>query len=323
MKCLPTSYGEARYALLAPLLLGIVAGFTVSSCGDSESYNGIASASHSMLIVVSPHPDDESIMAAGTMYRYAHEPGWSVEVVFLSSGDAAGIPGPCREPTEQEKKRKIIELREEEARRACSILGIEATHVHFLRYPDKQLVATSTFSGGRRHDSFTPEGTSAVEELTRFLPRLVPEGTRHVTIITTSLWDAHPDHRTAYWGARQAAQVVATEQRIRVQLLSAIVHDEFPRGPEWCCLGDIVWPNEGPFLDYFTLSDIPERPRPPIWDVLFNVGDLRTIRSASLSAHTSQVEGNAELCMILLWKPYYQRWMEKIEEAFYEEYFVP
>lgn len=291
-------------------------------CGGSSGIAALPGQGDT-LVVVSPHPDDEDIMAAGTIFRYAHDPSSVVEVVYLSSGDAAGLPGPCRERTGEEKRRKIVALREEEARRACHILGVDPTHIHFLRYPDRQLVAASSFSGGRRQDTLTEAGEAATAALVELVPALVPPGTAAVTIITTSLWDAHPDHRTTYWATRMAASKVAAERGLPVRLLSAIVHDEFPNGPPWCCLGDVVWPNEGPYLDYATLSDFSARPRPPLWDVLFNVADLGSVRRDSLKAHASQVDGNAELCMVLVWKAYYERWMEKVEEAFYEERFGP
>jgi len=315
---LPGSGRRLGLALAAVLSAVLVS----AGCGGS-SETAYRPLQGETLVVVSPHPDDEDIMAAGTIFRYAHDPSSVVEVVYLSSGDAAGLPGPCREKTEEEKRRKIVALREEEARQACHILGVDPAHIHFLRYPDRQLVSASTFSGGRRQDTLTEAGEAATAELVELVPALVPQGTGAVTIITTSLWDAHPDHRTAYWAARMAASKVAAARGVPVRLLSAIVHDEFPGGPAWCCLGDVVWPNEGPYLDYATLSNFSARPRPPLWDVLYNVADLASVRRDSLGAHASQVAGNAELCMVLVWKAYYERWMEKVEEAFYEECFGP
>jgi LmbE family N-acetylglucosaminyl deacetylase len=142
-------------------------------------------------------------------------------------------------------------------------------------------------------------------------------------VLTASLWDAHPDHRTTYKAVQAAAEVVCKNQGIPVAILSAIIHDEVPKEPPFCCLGDLRWPNAGPNLDYEALSDFPDRPRPPMWDVTYYVSDFVNVRTESLNMHKSQVQGNKELCMILVWKPFYQGWMNKVEEVFYKEILEP
>jgi hypothetical protein len=51
------------------------------------------------------------------------------------------------------------------------------------------------------------------------------------------------------------------------------------------------------------------------------VSDLIAIRAAALRKHVSQVKGNLSLCMIVVYKVYYRRWMEKTNEAFWKEDF--
>lgn len=76
------------------------------------------------VLVIAPHPDDESIGCGGTVYRHVTI-GDRVEVAFLTSGEL----GLKKFPREQAWK-----IRENEATRALKILGI--AKASFLRLPD-------------------------------------------------------------------------------------------------------------------------------------------------------------------------------------------
>ncbi|HEY9159814.1 MAG TPA: PIG-L family deacetylase [Desulfomonilia bacterium] len=273
------------------------------------------------LIVISPHPDDESIMAAGTIYRACHDPDTLVQAVYLSSGDAAGGRGKCHETSEEIRRQKIVELRENETRNAWAVLGLDPSYIHFLRYPDKGMVSATKLVKGKRIDTLNTEGTNAIAEITELVQGLVPEGTQNLTIISGSGWDGHPDHRVDYYCAKSAALAVSSNMKIPVTLLSMVVHDEFIIDLGFCCIGDLFWPNKGPAFKYCTLANSRQRPRPPMWDLAFDISDLGSIKSDAIKAHVSQVTGYPPLCMTVLDKEYYRRWMEKKEEVFYKEEF--
>jgi LmbE family N-acetylglucosaminyl deacetylase len=273
------------------------------------------------LIVVSPHPDDESIMAAGTIYRACHDPDTYVQAVYLSSGDAAGGKGRCHETSEDVRREKIIALRENETRNAWAILGLDPPYIHFLRYPDKGMVSDTKLVKGKRVDTLNTVGISAIIEITELVQDLVPDGTENLTIISGSGWDGHPDHRVDYYGAKSAALAVSSNLKIPVILLSMVVHDEFIIDLGFCCMGDLFWPNKGPAFKYCTLANSKQRPRPPQWDLTYDISDLGSIKSDTIKAHVSQVTGYPPLCMAVLDKEYYRRWMEKKEEIFYKEEF--
>ena len=84
----------------------------------------------SRVLVISPHPDDESIGCGGSLHRHAAA-GDTVQVIFLTSGEQGGH-GPSPEA--------VAELREKEARAAAAILGV--AHVEFWREPDGALRVT-------------------------------------------------------------------------------------------------------------------------------------------------------------------------------------
>jgi LmbE family N-acetylglucosaminyl deacetylase len=288
---------------------------SVSGCGDEpQSREDTAGPS---LIVVSPHQDDETIMAGGMLYRTAHDGYTKIDIIYVTAGDAAGSAGPCREESVEEKKRKIIELREEETRAACRVLGIAPSRIHFLRHPDKGLVASSTLSDGRRVDELTEDGKQAVAQVVDLLPRLVPSNAESLLVVTASFWDGHPDHRATYGAARAAAERVRSERGIPVTILHAIVHDDIPF--PICCPGDLFWPNNGPLLNHSALVDIPPRPRPPLWDRVLDVEDVAAFRAEALNRHVSQIVGYPDLCMKVYLPRYYRAWLEKTEEAFWEE----
>jgi len=297
------------------MIPGIVLAIMVSGCG--EDTHGSDDGKVTSLILVSPHQDDETIMAGGMLYRAAHDGSTKIDIIYVTAGDAAGRAGPCREESEEEKKRKIIELREEETRAACRVLGIASSQLHFLRHSDLGLVEVSRFSNGRRVDELTVAGEQAVAQVVDLLPTLVPSNAENLLVITASFWDGHPDHRTTYWAARAGAERVRTERGIPVTILHAIVHDDIPFFI--CCPGDLLWPNNGPHLDHAALRNFYWRPRPPLWDRILDVEDVAALRAEALNQHVSQIVGYPELCMTVYLPRYYQAWLEKTEEAFWEE----
>lgn len=93
-------------------------------------------------LVFAPHPDDETLGAAGLM-RQARLRGDDVRVVILTNGDGFRISA------EQEFREVVVSpqdfvryayLRQGEARTALGVLGIPPDHVHFLGYPDRGLM---------------------------------------------------------------------------------------------------------------------------------------------------------------------------------------
>jgi N-acetylglucosamine malate deacetylase 1 len=82
------------------------------------------------VLVISPHPDDESIGCGGTLRRHVLD-GDKVHVVFLTSGEKGGHG---RAPQE------TITIREQEARAAAKILEID--QIEFWHEPDGNVKAT-------------------------------------------------------------------------------------------------------------------------------------------------------------------------------------
>lgn len=123
------------------------------------------------ILVVSPHPDDESIGCGGTICKHVLK-GDAVHVVVLTSGEAGGH-GRSREET--------IRLREQEARDASAILKLAS--LQFWHLPDGRLKAT----------------VAACQQLRRVIRTLRPS-----VVYVTHDGEMHPDHRAAYRMVMQA-----------------------------------------------------------------------------------------------------------------------
>lgn len=84
----------------------------------------------SRILVLSPHPDDESIGCGGTLLRHLDQ-GDVVQIVFLTSGEKGG---------HGRSEAETIRAREQEARDAARILDVR--HLEFWHEPDGALRAT-------------------------------------------------------------------------------------------------------------------------------------------------------------------------------------
>jgi LmbE family N-acetylglucosaminyl deacetylase len=123
------------------------------------------------VLVISPHPDDESIGCGGTLRRHVID-GDTVHAVFLTSGER-GCRGRSREETAC--------VREREAEEAATILGL--TEIEFWQEPDGALRATQR----------------VVDRLRARLDKWTPE-----VLYVTHDRDMHRDHRAAARLVRRA-----------------------------------------------------------------------------------------------------------------------
>lgn len=138
------------------------------------------------ILVISPHPDDESIGCGGAIRLHTHA-GDIVEVIFLTSGEK-GCPG-----VNEEEVRKI---REREARTAADILGI--FKVHFWLEPDGQFEASPN------------NLTRLLEKITLFKPDIIYVPHEN---------EGHPDHRAAAVLIKQAFAKLERKENIPVVLM--------------------------------------------------------------------------------------------------------
>jgi LmbE family N-acetylglucosaminyl deacetylase len=163
------------------------------------------------LLVVAPHPDDETLCCAGIMQRVLHL-GGRVSVVWITSGDGSVLDLLLIERSLRLGSARLRDLgarRMREARAASARLGVGDSGQFFLGYPDRGLqrllrdhrdsAYTSPYTGASRvpyeHALFPGHpytGESLESDFTAVLGRTQP-----TLILAPSSRDSHPDHRAA------------------------------------------------------------------------------------------------------------------------------
>ena len=164
------------------------------------------------LLIVAPHPDDESI-AAGGLLQAAKAAGAAVRVIVLTDGD--NNPWPQRWV---EKRWRIDAAararwgarRREEAVAALALLGIPLADVRFLALPDTGITDVLMRDDRRVADILRAETAS-------FAPTL---------LVAPALSDRHPDHSAAFILATLACE--AAGQPL-TKILTFAVHGAAPQ----------------------------------------------------------------------------------------------
>lgn len=160
------------------------------------------------LLVVSPHPDDETLCCAGVIERVA-QAGGHVSVVWVTSGDGSVLSMLMIERSlfaSPDRVRDLASRRMNEAREATALLGVPRSQQLFLGYPDGGILQLLT--GNRTtpyHAKFTGDtrvpyadvlfpghpytGESLEHDFETLLDRVRP-----TLVLAPSLEDTHPDH---------------------------------------------------------------------------------------------------------------------------------
>ncbi|HEY7887898.1 MAG TPA: PIG-L family deacetylase [Steroidobacteraceae bacterium] len=193
------------FALLAVLYASLAGASAAPTTGIP------AIGSQTSLLVVSPHPDDETLCCAGVIRRVVAA-GGRVSVVWLTSGDGSELDSLFVERALRVhplKMRDLAHKRMREARAASLILGVPPRRQFFLGYPDGGLLTLLTdhftvpyyskFNGAVSvpyGDTFAAghpyTGESLERDFARVLDRVHP-----TLVLAPSPLDAHPDHRAA------------------------------------------------------------------------------------------------------------------------------
>jgi LmbE family N-acetylglucosaminyl deacetylase len=138
-------------------------------------------------LVFAPHADDESFGMGGTLAK-ASDAGIETELVIMTDGSLGG------------DQVDLVETRQEEAKAAAAILGINSTT--FLNYSDRGLKVDNQTTG------------AVLNEIKRVRPRAV---------FFPGPFELHPDHRASaqlVWGAlqqRKDLEVIPVSYEILVQ----------------------------------------------------------------------------------------------------------
>lgn len=163
------------------------------------------------LLVVAPHPDDETLCCAGVIQRVVRA-GGRASVVWITSGDGSFLDLLLVEKSlsgSAAHQRALAARRMREARTAAALLGVRDDGQLFLGYPDGGVLELLT----AHHDTpYTSRSTAAAavpypdalfpghaytgasleHDFAAVLERVHP-----TLVLAPSPRDSHPDHRAA------------------------------------------------------------------------------------------------------------------------------
>lgn len=165
------------------------------------------------LLIVAPHPDDESLCCAGLIHQ-ARQAGAKVAIVWITNGDGFRWDDMVVNHEllpDHTSYLQLARMREGEAREAAHILDVAPASTYFLGYPDRgvgrlmsdyyappvpwrshytgarSVVYPDSFDFGARYD-----GESLRRDFEEVLDRVQP-----TLVFAPSTQDTHPDHRGA------------------------------------------------------------------------------------------------------------------------------
>jgi LmbE family N-acetylglucosaminyl deacetylase len=140
-----------------------------------QSIDAIVTSRAATVLVVAPHPDDETLGCGGAI-ALLRSWGCSVRVLVMSDGTLSH-PRSLKYPPP-----RLRALRESETLEALSILNISHAETTFLRLPDGAVPTLES-----------PDAEAAVAQCRAYLQTVQPE-----TIFLPWRFDPHPDHRATW-----------------------------------------------------------------------------------------------------------------------------
>jgi LmbE family N-acetylglucosaminyl deacetylase len=167
--------------------------------------------SEDSVLVVSPHPDDESLCCGGFVHS-ATRAGVKVAIVWVTLGDGFKWDAMVVERKVRPRAGAYLDLarqREGEARAAAEVLNVRPDSLFFLGYPDRGVLRLlfdfyhpetpwrSRFTGENSvvyEDAVDPGAQYNGEDLVRDFMSVV-ERVRPTLVLAPSPQDTHPDHR--------------------------------------------------------------------------------------------------------------------------------
>jgi LmbE family N-acetylglucosaminyl deacetylase len=167
------------------------------------------------VLVIAPHPDDETLATGGLLQR-SIAAGGAVRVVFVTDGENNPWPQRLLERRwrmDSDARACWGERRRIETLEALDCLGVPASSAVFLHFPDQGLTSLLLGGGGR--------AVPALEaELRTWRPTLVA---------APATADRHPDHNALAVLLRLAVDRLAEDERCFAQL-AYVVHGDVPAG---------------------------------------------------------------------------------------------
>jgi LmbE family N-acetylglucosaminyl deacetylase len=227
-------------------VFGVVMGavmFLVAGRGAALAVEELEVPRKVRVLIVAPHPDDESLAAGGLMQRVL-DAGGRVHVLFMTSGD--GYPEAVALVTGHRKPTPVDYRGFGELRRAEALVALEQYHilplsVTFLGFPDGGLADIwrrgplvpayeSPFTREDRPpypEAFNPNARYTSRDLIRQIAHLIALADPDWIVLPTPL-DTHPDHCATFTFVVAALKSLNAEpggaSKMPDRLLTYLVH---------------------------------------------------------------------------------------------------
>ena len=195
----------------------------------------------SRILVIAPHPDDETLGAGGMIFT-ARRRGAQVKVVFMTMGDGSGAAAGMQSGTGRPSPDHMIALgrrRHGEAIAALAALGVAEEDAIFLGYPDGGLADivdnrhwqphepyTSKHTGRASSpyaSSFTPGAEYCASRIVGDLAMILADYMPDLVLVPHPL-DAHSDHWASYALAMYAIEQLDYVELTGARVLAYMVH---------------------------------------------------------------------------------------------------
>jgi LmbE family N-acetylglucosaminyl deacetylase len=239
------------------------------------------------LLVVAPHPDDETLCCAGYMQR-ALASGAQVYVVWITGGDGFELDAVLVEHHLRERGKGLERLGRQrlgEARAAALRLGVPPDHLYMLGYPDRgvrrllldhmAMPLRSPYTGVSAvpyPEALSPgaayEGRNLERDLGAVLDRVQP-----TRVLAATPLDLHPDH--------------AASGELTTRLLAA--RDQLPALRYWIVHAGRSWPRPRAWRPDLPLLP-PQHAAALQWRRFELTPAERQVKLEALRAHRSQME---------------------------------
>lgn len=196
------------------------------------------------LLMLSPHPDDESLCCAG-MLQQARAAGAQVYIAWITPGDGFELDGVLTERALRPRglnMRNLGQQRSAEALAAARVLGIPSDHTFMLGYPDGGLLrlyttnyvtpytsvhtrASAVYVRGALTPGAPYTGQALEADLRRVLDRVKPD-----VVLAPAPQDFHADHHTLSYIALRLMAERGQAERLRFWVIHGGVEWPVPKG---------------------------------------------------------------------------------------------
>lgn len=236
------------------------------------------------VLVIAPHPDDESLCCAGILQR-ARANGAATAVVWITAGDGFSFDAMVVEHSlwpRQADLRQLGAQRLTEAAAAATELGVPRSQQYFLGYPDRGVAALmgdyyqrsyrSKYTGASAvsyPQALSPYASFTGSNLERDLARVIDQF-QPTLVLAAAPQDRHPDHSASGALARRLLERRGQVDKLRYW----IVHARH-------------WPQPRRYQPEMSLAPPAVAAALP-WQSLPLSGDERAHKLAALREHRSQ-----------------------------------